>query len=59
MNQAKTPERPGVSAETLLVADIRLSDSPEPGSIEIPYHDLQGHPTGFFRWRLPHERADG
>ncbi len=59
MNTPELPTRPGISVETLLAANIRLSATPEPGSIEIPYHDLQGNPTGFSRWRLPRERATG
>lgn len=53
------PSRPGIKAETLRNAGIRFSDLPERGSIEIPYYDLQGHSTGFCRWRLPRERATG
>ena len=52
MNATEFPTRPGISAETLRAAGIRFGDTPEPGSIEIPYHDLQGNPTGFCRWRL-------
>ena len=59
LSQLKVPTRPGISSNTLLAAGIRFSDTPEPGSIEIPYHDLQGKPTGFCRWRLPRERSDG
>jgi len=59
MNTVEVPARPGIGAETLCVAGIRLSDTPEQGSIEIPYHDLHGKPTGFCRWRLPRERASG
>jgi len=51
--------RPGISAVTLCAAGIRVSDTPEPDSIEIPYHDLHGKPTGFRRWRLPRERPNG
>jgi hypothetical protein len=53
------PARAGVSTETLRAAGICFSDTPEPGSIVIPYHDLHGKPTGFCRWRLPRERASG
>jgi|GEM_PF-559488 len=53
------PERPGISAATLEAAGIRFGDHPEPGSIEIPYHDTQGRPTKFCRYRLPKERAGG
>jgi len=56
MNAAEFPTRPGIGAETLRAAGIRFCDTPEPGSIEIPYHDLHGNPTGFCRWRLPRER---
>ncbi len=51
--------RAGISPETLRVAGIRFSDKPEPRSIEIPYHDPHGKPTGFCRWRLPRERPNG
>jgi putative DNA primase/helicase len=59
MNKFELPTRPGISAETLRVAGVRHSDTPEPDSIEIPYHDLHGNPTGFCRWRLPREWANG
>ncbi len=53
------PLRPGISEATLEAAGIRFSGFPEPGTIEIPYHDMEGKPTGFCRYRLPKERADG
>jgi hypothetical protein len=59
MNANELPTRPGIRAETLRAANIRISDKPEPGSIEIPYHDMNGNLTGFLRWRLPRERANG
>lgn len=59
MNAAELPARPGITAETLRAAGIRFGDTPEPGSIEIPYHDLHSNPTGFCRWRLPRERPNG
>jgi hypothetical protein len=40
-------------------AEIRFSDYPEPGSIEIPYRDANDNLTGFRRWRLPRERTNG
>jgi P4 family phage/plasmid primase-like protien len=59
MNAPQLPQRPGISTATLGAAGIRLSDTPEPGSLEIPYHDLHGNPSGFSRWRLPSERSNG
>lgn len=54
-----TIQRPGISATTLDTAGIKLSDYPEPGSIEIPFRSIEGHRTGFSRWRLATVRADG
>ena len=51
--------RPGISLDTLAMAGVRLSDFPEPGSIEIPYFDVDGQPTGFSRWRLRSARPNG
>jgi len=51
--------RPGIAPETLAACGINLVNSPEPGSIEIPYYDIEGRATGFKRWRLPKERPNG
>jgi P4 family phage/plasmid primase-like protien len=59
MNTVEFPTRPGIRAETLRAAGICFCGAPEPNSIEIPYHDLLGKPTGFCRWRLASERANG
>jgi hypothetical protein len=53
------PKRPGISETTLRSAEIRYSDYPEPGSIEIPYWTAQGDLRKFKRWRLPHVRVNG
>jgi len=53
------PIRPGISVHTLLSAEIKYSDYPEPGSIEIPYWTSNGELTRFKRWRLPRVRANG
>lgn len=52
-------KRPGISDTTLASAGVRFTDFPEPGSIEIPYFDAAGQPTGFSRWRLPRPKPDG
>jgi hypothetical protein len=54
-----TPKRPGISETTLTAAGIRLSDYPEPGSIEITYCDETGDPTRFKRWRRPEPCLNG
>ena len=51
--------RPGISLDTLATAGVKLSDFPEPGSIEIPYFNIDGQPTGFSRWRLRTIRPNG
>src|SRR5689334_8007366 len=51
--------RPGISSDTLVLAGVRFSDFPEPGSIEIPYFDVYGQAIGFSRWRLPNIRPNG
>jgi hypothetical protein len=51
--------RPGISDETLKKADVKTTDYPEPGSIEIPYFDATGRPIGFSRWRLVRVQANG
>jgi hypothetical protein len=51
--------RPGISPDTLTRAGVKLSDSPEPGSIEIPYFDVVGQPIEFSRWRLRTIRPNG
>lgn len=51
--------RPGITHATLQKADIKFSDYPEPGSIEIPYFDVTGRRTGFSRWRLPKVQPSG
>jgi P4 family phage/plasmid primase-like protien len=51
--------RPGISDATLQKAEVKFSDYPEPGSIEIPYFDAIGKPTGFSRWRLPRIQPNG
>jgi putative DNA primase/helicase len=51
--------RPGISDATLRKADVKITDYPEPGSIEIPYFDASGRPIGFSRWRLPRVQANG
>jgi hypothetical protein len=38
---------------------VKFSDFPQPGSIEIPYYDIDGYQTGFSRYRLPKPLADG
>jgi len=53
------PIRPGISVHILLSAEIKYSDYPEPGSIEIPYWTSNGELTRFKRWRLPMVRANG
>jgi hypothetical protein len=53
------PKRPGVSETTLRAAEIKYSDYPEPGSIEIPYWTDQAELTRFKRYRLAIVRADG
>jgi Domain of unknown function (DUF3854) len=59
VNADVVPIRPGISASTLEAACIRFCEHPEPGSIEIPYRDLNGHPMDFTRYRLPSTRANG
>jgi len=54
-----TPRRPGISEATLASAEIKYSDYPEPGSVEIPYWTSGGALTQFKRWRLPTVRANG
>jgi hypothetical protein len=54
-----TPRRPGISENTLAAAEIKLTDFPEPGSIEIPYWSPDAELTSFKRWRLPKVRANG
>lgn len=56
---AKVPKRPGISETTLRSAEIKYSDYPEPGSIEIPYWTAEGDLTQFKRWRLPRVRVNG
>jgi hypothetical protein len=51
--------RPGICSDTLALAGVRFSDFPEPGSIEIPYFDVNGKAIGFSRWRLPTIRPNG
>jgi hypothetical protein len=51
--------RPGISSDTLALAGVRLSDFPEPRSIDIPYFDVDGQPIEFSRWRLPTIRSNG
>jgi putative DNA primase/helicase len=51
--------RPGISETTLRSAEIRFSDYPEKGSIEIPYWTPEGEMTHFKRYRLPSVRANG
>lgn len=54
--------RPGISAKTLRKAGVYLAPSPlgriETGDLVIPYHDIDGKPTGFERWRLAKPRGD-
>ncbi len=57
--ELKDENRVALEAGTLQAAGIRFIDSPEPESIEIPYHDMEGKRTGFCRYRLPKERAGG
>jgi hypothetical protein len=52
------PQRPGISERILRAAEIRYSDYPEPGSIEIPYWTADGDLTRFKRWRLSCVRAN-
>ena len=54
-----TPNRPGISKNTLQAAGVKFSDFPQPGSIEIPYYDINGDQTCFSRYRLPKPLADG
>ncbi len=56
---SELPKRPGISEPTLQAAGVRFVDTPEAGSIEIPYLSIDGKPTGFKRWRLPKTRSNG
>ena len=47
------PTRPGIRPETLAKAGVIYTDTPEPGSILIPYFDIRGERTSHHRVRLP------
>lgn len=53
------PTRPGIRPETLDKAGVVYTDTPEPGSILIPYFDIEATPLPFWRVRLAKERPDG
>lgn len=58
-NGRQSVKRPGISDGLLISAGIKVSDYPEPGSIEIPYWTVDGEITEFKRWRLPSVRTNG
>lgn len=58
-HDGEIPYRPGIRAETLRAAGVHFTDTPEPGSVEIPCFDIHGNSTGFCHWRLPRELANG
>ena len=53
------PTRPGIRPETLAKAGVVYTDTPEPGSILIPYFDIEAKRLPFWRVRLAKERPDG
>jgi hypothetical protein len=53
------PIRPGIRPETLAKAGVAYTDTPEPGSILIPYFDIEAERLRFWRVRLAKERPDG
>ena len=59
MDEKLAPKRPGISETTLASAEVKYSDFPEAGSIEIPYWTQEGELSAFSRWRLPNVRANG
>ena len=53
------PIRPGIRPETLAKAGVAYTDTPEPGSLLIPYFDIEAERLRFWRVRLAKERPDG
>jgi Domain of unknown function (DUF3854) len=50
MSTADFPHRPGISDDFLVKASVTVL--PDPERLHIPYHDIDGTPTGHFRDRF-------